>query len=82
MKTVIVMCLLAATACSTFAWKDPASSEQMSKIKNFTLCQSDATCDEGQHCGFVCVDCYAVCLDGSHDTAFNSNEYTTLVGRK
>ena len=80
MKTVIILCLLATAACSTFGWKDPTSPEQLAKVKNYTQCSSDAQCEEGQYCGYVCIDCVAVCKDGGHDTAFNSNEL--LVSRK
>ncbi len=60
MKTIVIFAL-ALTACSTFAWKDPASPEQLSKIKNYHTCQTDFDCKTGQVCSFAYVDTYAVC---------------------
>ena len=62
MKKLIVIGLVMLAGCQTFAWKDPASAGQVAKIKNHQLCRSDLDCAEGDRCGFVDVDTYAVCL--------------------
>ena len=63
MRYLLVIIFL--TGCSTFAWKDPTSQNQMNLIKNHRTCTTDLDCRDGEMCGFVYVDTVAVCKNVS-----------------
>jgi hypothetical protein len=56
MKTivVVVMCCVAMMACSLNA-------KNAKRPVGYRLCSSDASCFDGEYCGFVEVDSVAVC---------------------
>jgi hypothetical protein len=69
MKTLIVLCVVLMSGC-VLRWSDANSPAQRAKVKNYTTCSNDEGCRDDQHCGFVCVDCVPVCLDGAPGKRF------------
>jgi hypothetical protein len=60
MKTILIGLIVSLCGCSMI-WKNPNSPEQLSQIKNYRRCSSDLDCYEGERCGFVGIDTFAVC---------------------